>query len=91
MDISLLFFFFLVLKSDKHLCLALMAWVLVRVAQEARDHGCFRTPSVVNKVHPLLILSLVYMSNKYQLNYFLAFLLRLSKQLSVKLTHWLCF
>ena len=61
MDSSLLFFF-LVLKSDKHLCLALMAWVLlsacacecksVGVAQEAHDHSYFRTQSVVNKVHP---------------------------------------
>ena len=58
MDCSLLFF--LVLKSDKHLCLALMAWVLLSgfaceresagVAQEARDHSYFRTRSVVNKV-----------------------------------------
>ena len=58
MDISLLFFCLFVLKSDKHLCLALMAWVLVRVrarsvgvAQEAHNHSYFRTPSVVNKVH----------------------------------------
>ena len=52
MDISLLFF--PCLKSDKHLCLALVAWVLVRVAQEARDHSYFCIPSVVNKVHPPL-------------------------------------
>ena len=49
--------------------LALMAWGLlsrcscacesVGVAQEARDHSYFHTPSVVNKVHPVLkILSL---------------------------------
>ena len=25
----------------------------VGVAQEARDHGYFRIPSVVNKVHPI--------------------------------------
>ena len=62
MDNSLLLFF-LVLKSDKDLCLALMAWVLlsgcareresVGVAEEARDHCYFRTRSVVNKVHPV--------------------------------------
>ena len=58
MDISLLFFF-LVLKSDKHLCLALIQLSgcacereSVGVVQEARDHSYFRTRSVVNKVHP---------------------------------------
>ena len=54
---ALSFFFFF--PCLKHLCLALMAWVpvcvraqSVGVAQEARDHSYFRTPSVVNKVHP---------------------------------------
>ena len=56
MDISLLFFL-LVLKSDKHLLscphgLGRGGRESVGVAQEARDHSYFRTPSVVNKVHP---------------------------------------
>ena len=46
-------FISLVLQSDKHVCLALMAWVQlsrfaceresVGVAREARDHSYFRT------------------------------------------------
>ena len=61
MNISLLFIF-LVLKCDKHLYLALMAWVLlsgcvcesVGMVQEARDHSYFHTRSVVDKVYPNL-------------------------------------
>ena len=61
MDISLLFF--LVLQSDKHVCLALMAWVQlsrfaceresVGMTREARDHSYFRTQTVVNKVQKI--------------------------------------